>query len=319
MKIGMIGIVNNLSTRLSSHNAGWTFVSRSALETYFNQRVEILGSSTNYSDYDVLVINEGVNYRENVFNFFGGVQESQIISLVQFSEFKGKVYCVNTPVDYNLLLTKRKELKHLDICFKDPEVIDLSKVSSNLVLGDSHSLSAYQKGYAISRNDGKTLHGFLKVGIKNYIPEGVDTLVFYAGNIDIRFHLHKFGKDGIDKLINELEKQLQDLDLKSVTLVELIPIEDESRKLPGTGLYKGQPFYGSKELRTELVKYFNSKLRYMSATYVNFKCLSWDFDYNNFSFDCMEAKQSVHIRPSHYLNIKDFINGNDQHFSGLLF
>lgn len=317
----MIGIVNNLSTRLSSHNAGWTYVSRSALETYFNARVEIVDNDTYLEDYDVLVINEGVNYRENVFNFFGGVQDRQIDSLMRFAEFKGKVYCVNTHIDYNLLLTKRKELKHLqsELFFTNPEVIDLSKVSTSLVLGDSHSLSAYQKGYAISRNDGKTLHGFLKIGIKNYIPKGVDTLVFYAGNIDIRFHLHQFGKAGIDKLINELENQLQDLALKSVTVVELIPIEDESRKLPGTGLYKGQPFYGSMELRKELVSYFNYKLRSMSAAYVNFKCLSWDFDYNNFSFDCMEAKQSVHIRPANYLNIKDYINGNDQYFSGLLF
>jgi hypothetical protein len=304
MKIGMIGIVNNLSTRLSSHNAGWTYVSRSALETHFNNKVEILDNNTYFQDYDVLVINEGVNYRENVFNFFGGVQDSQIDSLKRFSEFKGKVYCVNTPINYNLLITKRKELKNLDLTFSNPEVIDLSKVSNNLVLGDSHSLSAYHKGYAISRNDGKTLHGFLKIGLKNYIDKNVETLVFYAGNIDIRFHLHKYGKEGIDKLIKELEIQLQELNLKSVTLVQLIPIEDESRKLPGTGLYKGQPFYGSKELRTDLVLYFNQTLVNMCAPYVNYKCLSWDFDYNNFSFDCMEAKQSVHIRPSNYLNIK---------------
>ena len=318
MKIGMIGIVNNLSTRLSSHNAGWTYVTRSALETYFNARVEILDNSIDYQDYDVLVINEGVNYRENVFNFFGGVQDKQIDSLTKFSNFKGKVYCVNMPIDYNLLITKRKELKNLDVCFAIPELIDLNKISNKLVLGDSHSLSAYHKGYSISRNDGKTLHGFLKIGIKNYIPKGIDTLVFYAGNIDIRFHLHKFGKEGINKLLIELEKQLQELNLKSITLVELIPIEDESRKLPGTGLYKGQPFFGSKELRSDLVSYFNINLRYMCSQYVNYKCLSWDFDYNNFSFDCMEAKQSVHIRPSYYLNLKDYINGNDQHFFGVL-
>lgn len=314
----MIGVVNNLSTRLSSHNAGWTYVSRSALETYFKAKVDIVDNDTYFEDYDVLVINEGVNYRENVFNFFGGVQDKQIDSLIRFSEFKGKVYCVNTPIDYNLLLTKRKELKHLDICFKDPEVIDLTKVSRKLVLGDSHSLSAYQKGYAISRNDGKTLHGFLKIGIKNYIPEGVDTLVFYAGNIDIRFHLHQYRKEGIDKLLTELEKQLKELKLKGVTLVKLIPIEEESRKLPGTGLYKGQPFYGSRELRTELVLYFNQKIKEI-ALRNNWEYIWWDFDYKNFSVDNMEAKQSVHIRPSKYLYIKDYINGNDQYFSGLLF
>jgi hypothetical protein len=311
MKIGMIGIVNNLSTRLSSHNAGWTFVSRSALETYFNEKVEILDNSSNYQNYDILVINEGVNYRQDVFNFFGGVQESQIDSLIKFSNFQGKTYCVNLPIDYNILISKRKELKHLDIVFKKQDVINLEKISYKLVLGDSHSLSVYQPGFAISRNDGKTLHGFLKIGLKNYINKFITDLVFYAGNIDIRFHLHQYGKEGIDKLLLELERQLLEISFNSVSLVKLLPIEDESRKLPGTGLYKGQPFYGSKELRTDLVIYYNQKLEDLCIKN-NWKILSWKFDYNNFSFDSMEVKQSVHLRPSSYMFINQFIYGNDQ-------
>lgn len=310
MKIGMIGIVNNLSTRMSSHNAGWTYVSRSALETYFNNKVEILDNSNNYENYDILVINEGVNYRQDVFNFFGGVQESQIDSLIKFSNFKGKIYCVNIPIDYNILTIKRKELKHLDIVFEKPEVINLNQVSNKLVLGDSHSLSVFKQGYGISRNDGKTLHGFLKLGLKNFINESINDLIFYSGNIDIRFHLHQFGKIGIDKLILELERQLIDLNIKSISLVKLIPIEDESRKLPGTGLYKGQPFYGSKELRSELVNYFNEKLNDICIKN-NWNILSWKFNYENLSFDFMEAKQSVHLRPSSYMFINQFIYGND--------
>ncbi|CAB4148241.1 hypothetical protein UFOVP520_20 [uncultured Caudovirales phage] len=310
MKIGMIGIVNNLSTRMSSHNAGWTYVSRSALETYFNNKVEILDNSNNYENYDILVINEGVNYRQDVFNFFGGVQESQIDSLIKFSNFKGKIYCVNIPIDYNILTTKRKELKHLDIVFEKPDVINLNQVSNKLVLGDSHSLSVYKQGYGISRNDGKTLHGFLKLGLKNFINESINDLIFYSGNIDIRFHLHQFGKSGIDKLILELERQLIDLNIKSISLVKLIPIEEESRKLPGTGLYKGQPFYGSKELRSELVNYFNEKLNDICIKN-NWNILSWKFNYENLSFDFMEAKQSVHLRPSSYMFINQFIYGND--------
>jgi len=317
MKIGIIGIVNNLSTRLSSHNAGWTYITRTALEIYFNEKVDILSSSDNYEDYDVLVINEGINYTQNVFNFFGGVQQSQIDSLVKFSNFKGKLYCVNIPIDYNILISKRKELKNLDISFKVTEVIDLKKVSDKLVLGDSHSLSVYKKGYGISRNDGKTLHGFLKVGLKNYIDESINDLIFYAGNIDIRFHLHKFGKEGVNKLLLELEKQLLDLNIKNISLVKLIPVEHESRKLPGTGLYKGKAFYGSQESRLELVEYFNKQLNNI-CNKNNWNILSWNFDYNNFSFDSMEAKQSVHLRPTSYMFLNDYIYGNDKHILGLL-
>jgi hypothetical protein len=310
MKIAMIGIVNNLSTRMTSHNAGWTFVTRSALETHFNNKVEILHNISDYKDYDILIINEGVNYKQDVFNFFGGVQQSQIDSLIKFSEFKGKIYCVNIPIDYNVLINKRKELKQLDLVFRKPDVIDLSKVSNKLVLGDSHSLSVYKKGYSISRNDGKTLHGFLKLGLNKFINNNIDDLIFYAGNIDIRFHLHKYGEEGIDKLILELERQLLDLNLKSISLVKLIPIEDESRKLPGTGLYKGKPFYGSKQCRLDLVNCFNEKLSYIChRNYWNI--LSWNFNPENLSFDFMEARQSVHLRPSSYMFINNFNYGND--------
>jgi len=198
----------------------------------------------------------------------------------------------------------------LDIVFEKPDVINLNQVSNKLVLGDSHSLSVYKQGYGISRNDGKTLHGFLKLGLKNFINESINDLIFYSGNIDIRFHLHQFGKSGIDKLILELERQLIDLNIKSISLVKLIPIEEESRKLPGTGLYKGQPFYGSKELRSELVNYFNEKLNDICIKN-NWNILSWKFNYENLSFDFMEAKQSVHLRPSSYMFINQFIYGND--------
>lgn len=306
MKIAMTGVVNKLSTSLSSHNAGWTFACKSALETYFNQEVEILKDYNRYNDYDVLVINEGVNYRENVFNFFGGVQEDQILALEAFSGFIGNLYCVNVPIDYNVLLEKRKELKDLDIYFRIPKVIDISNVSDKLVLGDSHSISVYKPGYGLNRNDGKTLHGFLKIGLKQFIPENIKHLIFYAGNIDIRFHFCRFGEQNMVDKIYELESQLQDLNLESVTLVKCIPIESVSRKLPKTGLYKGEKYFGSREDRTYMVKLFNQLLESMCRRN-GWNILSWNLDYNNFSFDDMEARQSVHLRPSSYMFKDQFI------------
>lgn len=311
MRIAMTGVVNKLSTSLSSHNAGWTYATKSCLETYFNQEVDILKDYTKYNDYDVLVINEGVNYRENVFNFFGGVQEDQVLALESFSGYQGELYCVNTPVDYNILLTKRKELQDLDITFRIPKVIDITQVSDKLVLGDSHSVSVYNPGYGISRNDGKTLHGFLKIGIKNFIPDTINHLIFYAGNIDVRFHFCRFGHENMLSKLYELEKQLLDLNLESITLVKLIPIEDESRKLPKTGLYKGEKFFGTREERSLKVKLYNQVLE--TICHKNgWNILSWPFDYENFSFDDMEARQSVHLRPSSYMFKNKFIRDDRQ-------
>ncbi len=308
MNIGMLGVVTNLSTRLSSHNAGWTLVCRNILEKKFNDTVHVLNNRCDYNNYDIIIINEGVNYREGVFNFFGGVQQRQIDALIKLSKYKGRLYSVNFKVDYNVLLSKRKELNALDISFVLPEIIDISKVNDKLVLGDSHCLSVYKPNYSISKNDGKTLHGFLKLGLNNFIDDNIEELVFYAGNIDIRFHIHKQGglsavKDLSLRLYDQLIK-LQNKGIKT-TLTHLIPAEDESRKIPGTGKYKGCNFFGSKEERNEYVIYFNSLLDRI-AKKLNLDIITWDFDYQDgLDFSHMEAKQSVHIRPESYKYINE--------------
>lgn len=311
----MTGVVNKISTSLSSHGAGWAFACRSALETYFNQEVEILKDYTKYNDYDILVINEGVNYKENVFNFFGGVQQDQILALEAFSGFNGELYSVNLPVDYNVLLQKRKELKDLDLSFRLPQPIDISSVSDKLVLGDSHSISVYKPGYGLNRNDGKTLHGFLKIGLKQFIPDNINHLIFYAGNIDARFHFCRFGEKNMISKLYELESQLKELSLESISLVKLIPAEDISRKLPKTGLYKGEKYFGSRQYRNYMIKLYNDMLESICRRNL-WNILSWNFDYDNFSFDDMEARQSVHLRPSSYM-FKDQFVGDDRGVSKL--
>lgn len=294
----MVGVVNNLSTRTYSHNAGWTFVTKAAIESKLGP-IDIVSNSDDFDRYDTLIINEGVNYKENQFNFFGGVQPRQIDALKRFSNYRGRTYALNTVVDYNTLIEKRKELRGHDMVFDIPKVVNLLNTSNKLVLGDSHSLSVFRPGYTISRNDGKTLHGFLKQGIASYIPSHVDELVFYAGNIDIRFHTHRHGRDSIFELITELEHQLRGLHMRKITLTHLLPIEPETRKIPGTGQYKGQNFFGTREERTEYVMLFNHMISAMASNN-GWDYISWDFDYKNFTEDYMEARQSVHLRPTSY-------------------
>lgn len=306
----MLGIINNLSTRLNSHNAGFTLVSRSVLESKFKEKIEILDNRCDYNNYDVIIINEGVNYKEGIFNFFGGVQQRQIDSLIKISNYKGILYSVNYEVNYNNLIKKRKELNNIDISFKIPSVIDLSKVNNKLILGDSHSLSIYKPGYSISRNDGKTLYGFLKLGLNSFIDQNTNELIFYAGNIDIRFHIHeKGGKEIIKSLCLDLYEQVSFLKLKGikVTLTHLIPIEDEDRKIPGTGKYKGYNFLGTKKERMDYVVYFNSLIDRIAFS-LELNIIRWDFNYEEgLLFSNMESKQSVHIRPEYYKYINELL------------
>ena len=314
-KIGMIGVISNPVKSLSSHNGGWTTVCKSIVEDRFSNTVDILTHIDDWSSYDVLVINEGVNYKPGVYNFFGGVQQVTIDKLIKLSKFKGKVYSINDTVDYNDMIQKRKELKHINFNFKIPGIFELSNSSKKLVLGDSHSISAYKPGYSISRNDGKTLHGFLKKGIVNYLESLTEELVFYAGNIDVRFHVNRLPGPEItvENLCFHLEQQLKDLKLKKISIVGLLPIEDESRKIPGTGKYKGESFYGSRVERQFTVRHFNRCYREMCERN-NWDFLEWDFDYDNnsdLSFDHMEARQSVHLRPTSYMFASQFVGNNN--------
>lgn len=320
-KIGMIGVLSNPVKSTKSHNGGWTLAMKSLLSNIFKSDVEVLTEKDDWNEYNVLIINEGINYKEGKYNFFGGVQEVVKTRLKMISEFKGDLFCINEFINYADVCQKRKELIDFrDLEFRSPNIIDVNGVSSKVILGDSHSLSVYKPGYGIYRNDGKTLNGFLKAGISSYLKEiahnysdVIEELVFYAGNIDARFHFHRFGGlDCIDPLINKLEKQLLELNLNKISVCQLLPIEDEVRKIPKTGQYKGENFYGTKEERTKYVKYFNFRLKEM-AQRNGFELLTWDFDYDQgLSFDNMELRQSVHLRPTSYMFANELIKNKQK-------
>ena len=108
----------------------------------------------------------------------------------------------------------------------------------------------------------------------------------------------------VNRLLNFIAEISPDI---NVTIQELLPIEDESRKIPGSGMYKGQPFYGSKEERQNLVNLFNILIKDSIDHNHPYKVQKMWLDYP-LHFNCMEARQSVHIRPDYYLHKNTFIN-----------
>ena len=289
-RFALVGIVSKPVKSSFSHNGGWTMTLKSILEDKFKMEIPIISEKDDWSEFDTLFVTEGVNFKPGGFNFFGGVQQPQIDRLRMLSEYNGRVISLSGELDYNIVMNKRKELVDYDFKFDVPKSLDLLKVSDKLVLGDSHSISVFKKGHTISRNDGKTLRG-----------------------LDMRFHIFNPRREGTyeDKckeLISRLETQLLDLNLQKTTCVKLIPIENESRKLPGTGKLDGLNFYGSFEQRQEAVNFYNNELESMCKNN-GFDILSWDFDYNvELDFKNMEARQSVHLRPDAYM---DYTNKNE--------
>lgn len=312
-KVGMLGVLTNLGTRLYSHNAGWTYVTRSILSERLGYNVDIVSNIDDFDKYDALIINEGANFKPGVFNFFGGVQDRQIDALKKFSAYKGNVLYLNDFADYTIPCKKRKDLSdYANLTFPKGRVIDITKYGNSVIVGDSHSISAWEPGRTINRLDGKTLNGALKIGLKNLIPtKDQKNVQFYFGNIDVRFHFNRFGgTDAIDEIFKRYADQLTDLKKEgyNITLTHLIPVEDESRKIPGTGKYLGENFFGSQVERLEYVKYFNNLIE-QTAKSLDLKVARWtNLDYNGLSFDDMESRQSVHLRPSSYMYASKFIN-----------
>jgi hypothetical protein len=107
----------------------------------------------------------------------------------------------------------------------------------------------------------------------------------------------------IDEIIGDLEKQLLALNIKHITIRHVLPVEDESRKIPGSGFYKKMPFFGSQQERMALSVYMNSKIdevcqRNGWEVYANPACFfehHEDLKFPKLTFDVMERPGSVHI------------------------
>ena len=309
--IGMIGISGKPSTKLFSHNAGWTDVLQSLTGA------EIITDPTDIHKYDKLIINEGLNYKENKWNFIGGVSQYTHDILFELIDYDGTLVSYNEKIDLNYLINKRKDFDYIDkeiVEYKEVELLRTDKNYDKLIVGDSHSVSIYRPGYGISRNDGKTLHGFLKDPY-SYLDMDASEFVLYFGNIDMRFHIAR-QKDPMDAIhvlvcgISDLAWKLKEQG-KKVTLQELLPIEDESRKIPGTGLYNKQPYFGSRSDRQHFVDEFNRRIR-ENGLYYGFNVQAWtNLPLDGFEapkFPAMESRQSVHLRPQYYLHGEKFIN-----------
>ena len=81
-------------------------------------------------------------------------------------------------------------------------------------------------------------------------------------------------------------------------IYELLPIENETRKIPKSGFYNKQPFHGTWEERNNARKLFNeiihdSGLGIKWTNYLLNKKGELDFDY-------MEKPQSIHLSREYY-------------------
>lgn len=287
MKKGIIGILNNPATSLNSHSAGMVNIVCELFEA------KVLTEKDIWDNYDELIIYHGVNFKPGFFNVIGGINEDILIRCEKLSKYNGKIKTLDG-FQLSHFSIKRKINKFDD--FKNIEKIELPN-RDNLVIGDSHSLSVWPNDkYTISRNDGKTLHGFLKM---NLDLSKYNDVIMYFGNIDLRFHLCRQANP--EQSTKDLFNRYCDYAYKyNATITQLLPIEHESRKIPKSGQYKGKNFFGSMELRKDLRLIANNIIVNSGLNFIEWPSFFYN-EYGMLDFEMIEPKQSVHLKPRYYI------------------
>lgn len=348
----IISPINNHANRLYSHRTGWGRMWANCLKTK-------LGYNADWSQEPEVYLEHGMEWKEGAksINYFlssekqlkalaienkkrvadgKSIKESSWHKLAtkarMFENFEGELYSLEIDCPMYGTLLKRRVKSWVPQVFKD---IDFDKIDgvcakaktlkqsslnrSFLVLGDSHSLSAWDTDAKLCRLDGQTLNGAITRGFSTWIDEygakDVRILRTYFGNIDIRHHICRLNtsrntqvnavRDLVKRYFTELQNAKDQYGLEKIQVVAAIPIEDESRKLPKTGYYKGKPFWGSWQERDYVFRTFNVLLEGMCNRLEGYEYIPWPTKFLNdqkqLDFNYMERPQSVHISPEHYM------------------
>ena len=267
------------------------------------------GVITDHNSYDALWVYHGSDYSGGL-NMFGGVYSFPYVeNTVNFSKFKGKVYSIGMdfPPYHDMIKNKLEsakrevqpewadvDLKNLERMFNEALTVNEINPTPMMVIGDSHSICMYRPGWFVNSVPFKTLNGAINDGFDTFMPYKPAEVHCYFGNIDIRHHVIRLGED-IKKLA---DRYMEEADKYNAEIYELLPIENESRKIPKSGYYKGEPFHGSWSERNDAKNQFND---YIDKEY---KIIRWtDYltnDKGELDFKYMEKPQSIHLSREFY-------------------
>lgn len=312
MKIALVSMMGNVGSTLNSQGGGYGLIQTRMLKDNHQQdQVEVNPEPSTWNSYDIIYVCEGVNFVEGSFNVPGGPQPIHYEKMKAIAEYKGELRYSNHFFDFNKF---NQRLKIEGVTYPNVNTVPWYNTflahgleTRKGVIGDSHALSVWRPGYSLDFTAGRTLHGFLRRESVEEINNRFDEVTLYFGNIDIRFHLMR--QENPAAATGDLMRRYVEFakQLKNATLVNLLPVEHESRKIPGTGLYKKQPFFGTREERQRLRDTAN---RIMNNS--GLKTIQWPEEWidedGTKMLDILEMKQSVHLRPKYYPFLNEILN-----------
>jgi hypothetical protein len=300
--------MGNVGSTLGSQGGAYGLIATRMIRDYFPQdQIDVNPKSHTWKDYDALFVCEGVNFMEGSFNVPGGPQPEHYEKMQAIADFKGGVKFINKEFDFEGF-NKRIKIENAEFPVGNLVnlFMDFGKKSRQAVISDSHGLSVWKPKRTLDFTPGRTLHGFLKRSTPEEINEKYDETTLYFGCIDVRFHLMRQENPKqatIDLFTRYVEFAKQ---LKDCTLATIIPVEHESRKIPGTGLYKKKPFFGTRAERQELVEIANEIIKNSGLKYI-----AWPDEWNDATgekmLDILESRQSVHLKPKNYPYINEIL------------
>lgn len=290
------------------------------------------GKISDHNEYDELYVYHGNDWFGTM-NLYGGMYGFPYVSnTLNLSRFKGKVYSLAIPFPaYHEMIAQKIELYHskprerpiqpewpqvdlknLERMYKTAEVVKFPHITNKIVVGDSHSICMYRPGWTVNSVPFKTLNGALNTGLDSFIKEVApvntfEAAEFYFGNIDLRHHLCRISPDHTQNardLANRYFEAVSALPIKSKSIYELLPCENESRSLPKTGYYKDQPFWGSWRERMAAREVFNNTLEKLCGSSRKVTFIRWtNYLLNSkgeLGFEFMEKPQSIHLSRQFY-------------------
>lgn len=309
-----------------SHIRGWSMMWAQRLNA------EIADKHTNLLDFDNIYIDHGVNF-SGALNLFGGFNEDIVANcynLMEAVENGSKLFSLDWNIntcDYITQIEKRIGAKTTSSAVDEnflvrfAETLALAKTLEmeklpleKWIIGDSHTLAFSMPDQSITRLNGKTLYSAMeKEGFNNFIrgslkPKNLKEITLCLGSIDIRFHclrLNQFtAKQFADRYANQVMLLQDNLGIP-IKVCAPVPIEHEKRRLPKTGQYQGQNFYGD---RWQRLKYTLDFIEYLDHYCLDFEMVmppkEWYLmDGQKYAEEIMELSSSVHIAPKNYRSI----------------
>lgn len=314
-----------VATRMASHRGAQGAIYADMIkQTGVDITINWSGKIEDHNQYDEMYVYHGNDWSGGM-NVFGGVKGFPYVANTRnFSKFKGKVYslAIDFPPYHEMIqerIDKAKEkgneiqpewlevdIDNLKRMYETAETIKHPMMTDKLIIGDSHSICMYRPGWTVNSVPFKTLNGALNDGLLTYLDGfgNIEELECYFGNIDVRHHLCRIEGNHVQNAIDLAERYItvvEALPINKVSIYELLPIEDISRKLPKSGYYKDQPFWGTWEERNECRLAFREHLEKRSTIT---KIIRWVDPLMNkkgqLDFDYMEKPQSIHLSRASY-------------------